>query len=321
MSILVTGVNGLVGAHVARILAAEGHRVVGHDLNRAGELAFYPEVQRAITFVWGDVTQLSHLVEVVEKHEVKDVIHLASLRNEVLFKACPTELMRVNLSGVQNLLELARLGKIGRIVFASTAAVYGQVQDPEAPIGEDAPQNPIGIYANSKVMCENLFRAYRNVYGVDSIILRLSRVWGRLANLDTLEFGNPLSSFVSKVLRGVPIDDPSGAEFGGDFSYAPDVAMGFYRAYATPRPAEWIYNIGPGKFYRLSQVGEILQQFVPGARISIGAGMQPYVTQSPIRGPLDIGRAERHLGYKVQYDLKDALEHFIETVKSRGRRE
>ena len=210
-----------------------------------------------------------------------------------------------------------RTGK--RIVLASTAAVYGTVADPRASITEDAPLNPVGIYANSKAMCESFFRCYRNVYGVESVIIRLSRVWGRLANLDSLEFGNPLSSFVSKVLDGVPIRDPSGADFGGDFSYVPDVAMGFYRAYVTPKPPEWIYHIGPGKFYLLSEVAEILRHLVPGAEISIGPGMLPYVTQSPMRGPLDIRRAERDLGYTVRYDLREALEHFIETVRTRAR--
>jgi len=320
MSILVTGVNGLVGTHVARILVENGFDVVGHDLNRSGELAFYPEIAQAVTFVWGDITQPFHLLETVEKHRVEGVIHLASLRNEVLYKALPAELLRVNLAGVQNLLELARLGKIGRIVFASTAAVYGKMDDPEAPIPEDAPQNPIGIYANSKAMCESLFRCYRNVYGVDSIIIRPSRVWGRLANLDTLEFGNPISSFIEKVLKGSPIHDPSGADFGGDFSYAPDVALGFYRAWVTPDPAHRVYNISPGKFYRLSEVAEILRELVPGADISIGPGMLPYITQSPARGPLDIRRAEADLDYRVQYDLREALGHFIETARTRGRK-
>ena len=95
MSVLVTGVNGLVGAHVARILAEQGHRVIGHDLNPHGELAYYPEVEKAITVVWGDMTQWSHLLEVVETHQVEGVIHLASVRNEVRYKACPAELMRI----------------------------------------------------------------------------------------------------------------------------------------------------------------------------------------------------------------------------------
>jgi len=315
MSVLVTGVNGLVGAHVTRILVDNGLPVVGHDLNRSGEMAFYPEVKKAITFVWGDITQPTHLFEIAEKYQVDGVIHLASVRNEVLYKSLPTELIRINLAGVQNLLELARLGKIKRIVFASTAAVYGQMPDPGAFIPEDAPQNPVRIYANSKAMCESLFRCYRNVYGVEGIIIRPSRVWGRLANLETLEFGNPISSFVYKVLNRIPIHDPSGADFGGDFSYASDVAYGFYRAYVTPCPSYTVYNISPGKFYRLSQVAETLRQLVPETEISLGPSTLPYVTQSPIRGPLDIRRAETDLGYRIQYDFKEALAHFIETAK------
>jgi nucleoside-diphosphate-sugar epimerase len=319
MAVLVTGVNGLVGIHTAKILLEEGFEVVGHDSNRSGELAFYPEVAEKIRFVWGDITQFSHLLETVERYRADEVIHLASIRNEVLFKAVPSELFRVNLGGTQNLLELARLGKVKKIVLASTAAVYGKMEDPAYFIPEDAPQNPVGIYANSKAMCESLVRCYRNVYGVDGVVVRPSRVWGRMANLDTLEFGNPLSSFVYKLLTGEPIREATGADFGGDFSYASDVAFGFCRALITEQPKSWIYNIGPGMFYRLAEVAEILRQLFPGSEVSVGPGMTPYVTQSPIRGPLDIRRAREELGYSIRYELREALEHFIAQVRERAK--
>ena len=318
MSVLITGLNGLVGIHTAKILLEDGFEVVGYDSNRSGELSFYPEVEKEIRFVLGDITQFSHLLETVEKHKVDGVIHLASLRNEVLFKAFPAQLFQVNVGGTQNLLELARMKKIGKLVFASSAAVYGKMDDPEKSIPEDAPQSPFGIYANSKAMCESLIRCYRNVYGVDGVVIRPSRVWGRMANLDTLEFGNPLSSYVYKVLRGERIRDKSGADFGGDFSYAPDVAYGFYRALVTEKPGHWIFNISPGRFYRLSEVARILLELFPKAEISIGPGMDPYVTQSPIRGPLDITLAQKELSYRVRYGLKEALEHFVESVRRRG---
>ena len=318
MAVLVTGVNGLLGLHTARILLDEGLEVVGYDQNRSGELAFYPEVAERITFVWGDITQLGHLLETVERYKVKDVIHLASLRNEVVYREFPTELFRVNIGGMQNILELARMGKIRRVVFTSTAAVYGKMENPNKSIPEDFPQNPVGIYANSKAMCESLIRSYRNVYGVDAFVLRPSRVYGRMANLDTLEFGNPISSFVYKLLRGESIKDKSGADFGGDFTYAPDVAYGCYRALVTHSPVNWIFNISPGVFYRLSEVAEILAELFPESEIFLGPGMDPYVSQSPIRGPLDISRAKKELSYRVRHDLRGSIEEFIETVRQRG---
>jgi UDP-glucose 4-epimerase len=318
MAVLVTGVNGLVGLHTARILLDEGLEVVGYDQNRSGELAFYPEVAERITFVWGDITQLGHLLETVERYKVKDVIHLASLRNEVVYREFPTELFRVNIGGMQNILELARMGKIRRVVFTSTAAVYGKMENPNKSIPEDFPQNPVGIYANSKAMCESLIRSYRNVYGVDAFVLRPSRVYGRMANLDTLEFGNPISSFVYKLLRDESIKDKSGADFGGDFTYAPDVAYGCYRALVTHSPVNWIFNISPGVFYRLSEVAEILAELFPESEIFLGPGMDPYVSQSPIRGPLDISRAKKELSYHVRHDLGGSIEEFIETVRRRG---
>ena len=318
MAVLVTGVNGLVGLHTAKILLDEGFEVVGYDQNRSGELAFYPEVAGRVKFIWGDITQLGHLLETVEKYGVEDAIHLASLRNEVVYREFPAELFRVNMGGMQNVLELARIGKIKRVVFTSTAAVYGRMEDPTQSIPEDAPQNPFGIYANSKAMCESLIRSYRNVYGVEALVLRPSRVYGRTANLDTLEFGNPISSFVYKLLRGEAIRDKSGADFGGDFTYAPDVAYGCYRALVTPSPENWVFNVSPGKFYRLSEVAKILGDLFPEGEISLGPGMDPYVSQSPIRGPLDISRAQRELSYRVHHDLKGSIEDFVETLRQRG---
>ena len=317
MSVLVTGVNGLTGLHTAKLLLQKGLDVVGYDNNRNGELAFYPEVKDKIRFVWGDMVHFGHLLQTVEENGVEHVIHLAALRNEVLYKTIPTELLRVNIGGLTNILELARIGKIKRVIFASSAAVYGKMDDPDRRIPEEAALGPVGIYANSKLIGESLCRAYRSVYGVDALVLRPSRVYGRLANLDTLEFGNPISSFVFKLLQGESIVESSGADFGGDFTYVTDLAFGCYRALVTSNLPSWIFNISNGVFYRLSQVAAVLGEIFPGARISIGAGLHPYVTQSPMRGPLDIGRAQKELSFRVARDLKGSLEHFVETLRQR----
>jgi UDP-glucose 4-epimerase len=317
MAVLVTGVNGLTGLHTAKLLLEKGIDVVGYDNNRNGELAFYPEIEGKIRFVWGDMVHFGHLLQTIEENGVEQIIHLAALRNEVLYKTIPTELLRVNIGGLTNILELARVGKIKRVIFASSAAVYGQMDDPDRSIPEAAPLDPKGIYANSKAMCESLCRAYRNVYDVNVLVLRPSRVYGRLANLDTLEFGNPISSFVYKLLQGKSIIETSGADFGGDFTYVPDLAYGCYRALVTPSPQSWIFNISSGVFYRLSEVAAALGEIFPKVRISIGPGMHPYITQSPMRGPLDIGHAQKELSFSVARDLKGSLEHFIETLRQR----
>ena len=317
MSVMITGINGMTGLHTAKLLLEKGLDVVGYDNNRNGELAFYPEVEAKIRFVWGDITHFGHLLGTAEENGVEQIIHLAGLRNEVLYKAIPTELLRVNIGGLTNILELARTGKIKRVIFASSAAVYGKMDDPGQCIPEDAPLDPRGIYANSKAMCESLCRAYRNVYNVDVLVLRPSRVYGRLANLDTLEFGNPISTFVYRLLQGESIEESSGADFGGDFTYVPDLAFGCYRALVTPKPQNWIFNISNGVFYRLSDVAVALGELFPMASISIGPGMHPYITQSPMRGPLDIGRAQKELSFRVARDLNGSLEHFIENLRQR----
>jgi nucleoside-diphosphate-sugar epimerase len=317
MSILVTGVNGMTGLHTAKILLANGHDVVGYDNCRSGELAFYPEIDKKIVFVWGDMTHAGHLHETIEKYDVEHIIHLAALRNEVLYRAIPTELFRVNIEGMINILELARIGKVKRVIFASSAAVYGKADDPAQTIAEDAPLEPKGIYANSKAMCENLCRAYRNVYNVDVVIIRPSRVYGRIANLDTLEFGNPISAFASTLLQGESINEKSGGDFGGDFTYVPDLASGCYLALVAKNLDDWIFNISSGKFFRLSQVAAVLKGIFPQINISIGPGIQPYVTQAPMRSALNITRAVKALSFTPAMDLKDSIADFIDNLRQR----
>jgi nucleoside-diphosphate-sugar epimerase len=82
----------------------------------------------------------------------------------------------------------------------------------------------------------------------------------------------------------------------------------------TPSPRHWIFNISSGVFYRLSEVADILRELFPNAAITVGPGMDPYVSQAPIRGPLDITRAELELEFRVQKDLRGSMAHFVEMI-------
>ena len=82
----------MTGLHTAQRMLQEGLEVVGYDNNRNGELAFYPEVEGKVRVVWGDMVHFGHLLETVEENGVEHIIHLAALRNEVLYKTIPTEL-------------------------------------------------------------------------------------------------------------------------------------------------------------------------------------------------------------------------------------
>jgi UDP-glucose 4-epimerase len=167
MKIIVTGAAGYIGSVVTEILIAQGHSIVALDnLTHGNRSAVHPDAK----FVLLDLLDTDGLMRLFAEEAVDAVVHLAAeaLIDESLRD--PGRFFRANVTGGINLLEAMVHNGVKRIVFSSTAAVYGQPR--EIPIREDAPKDPVNSYGESKLAFERILAWYRLSYDLRHVSLR-----------------------------------------------------------------------------------------------------------------------------------------------------
>ncbi len=317
--VLVTGAAGFIGLAVTRALAARGDRVTGLDIAISGKLARLADESRAVRAVAGEITEWPHLAELFAAEKPEAVIHCAALVGVLNATRAPRAALRVNIEGTLTILDAMRLHGVRRMVHVSSEETYGAFLAP--CIAEDHPQNPANPYGVSKLAVEHLARGYRAQYGVETVHMRTSWVYG-----PGLPRARVPRTFVDAALEGRAFHLPTGGEFAVDHTYLDDVVDGFLRALDLPEHPFDAYNLASGAAPRLDEIAAIVCALVPGARISVGPG--PYqhgsvggmVVACPRKGALDIGRARSVLGYAPRFDIRAGLAQTIAEGRALGDR-
>jgi len=245
MKVMITGGAGFIGQHITQKLTKVGYEVSVFDIRGPSKYG---------KLIKGDVFDFPDLKKVVEKHDI--IVHLVGLPDARSAQEDPMKSFKLNVFSLQNILEACRLGN-KKIIFPSTAAVYGVTQD--LPINENHPLNPNNVYSWHKSICEKLILTYSQNFDVDYVILRLFNVYGR---------GNKgvIYSFVDKAKRGEPIE-VFGAEQYRDFVHAGDVADAFYSSIIREAANRKIINIGSGKGIKIREILQMICQIYPKAKV------------------------------------------------------
>ncbi|MFJ8749057.1 NAD-dependent epimerase/dehydratase family protein [Streptomyces sp. NPDC102441] len=179
MSILVLGSSGLVGRELVHTLAAAGHQVVACDVtapadaeSRAGE---------SITYARGDITRLDQMIDLMQRHEVSEVACLSYVMGPLMSPDFSDFLLasQINIMGVTNVLEAARLTGVRRLLLASTVGTYGP-QDlyGDRPVTEDDLLAPRSMYGRMKALNEAVADRYAQVHGMEVVKVRPSSILG-----------------------------------------------------------------------------------------------------------------------------------------------
>lgn len=166
MSVLVTGGAGYIGSHAALRLLRDGHRVVVLDNLSRGHAAAVDILKRAhagLVFERGDVGDRSFVDRVIEAHRVEAVMHFAALAYVGESVSEPLRYYRNNAAAALTLIEACAAAGVGRFVFSSTCATYGEPE--RVPIVESCPQNPINPYGRSKLHVEHMLRDLAHASG------------------------------------------------------------------------------------------------------------------------------------------------------------
>ena len=209
MKVLVTGGAGYVGGVSVDAILAAGHDVVVLDDLSTGHAAIANPAARLVTGSYGDEAATRALLEA---ERVDAILHCAarSLVGESVQD--PAKYYRDNVAGGVALLEAARNAGVRRVVFSSTAAVYGTPDS--TPIGEDAPLRPINTYGETKRTFEGALHWYGVAYGFRSVILRYFNVAGATERLG--EIHRPETHLIPNMLRAAE-GGPALTLFGDDY--------------------------------------------------------------------------------------------------------
>lgn len=246
VKVLVTGGAGFLGSHLVDALLAQGHTVSVLDNFSSGKqdnLVSHP----ALHVIEGDVRDVAILQRAVQQMDV--VVHLAAIASVQQSVSDPVMTHAVNFGGTLNVLEAARLYGVRRVLFASSAAVYGDT--PELPTKEDVVLNPLTPYAADKLASENYLDFYRRMHGLETACFRFFNIFGERQD-PASPYSGVISIFVSKILQGKPLTIFGDGEQTRDFIYVKDVISILMQAITVEQLHCAPVNIGHGKSISLN---------------------------------------------------------------------
>lgn len=315
MRVLITGGMGVMGAEASRKFVQEGHRPVIYARHRDDGLI--RDIADKVDVELGDILDLPRVLQVMKKHRITHVVHAAAFVGAVS-AANPAQSIQVNVMGLVNVLEAARLFEVRRVVYTSAKGVYGAIgaeysHPTYRKLPEDHPKNPIRIYDAAKLMGENTAIYYQKNMGVDCVVLRFGTTYGPGKTARHGAMGVS-SAIVEGPFLGQPFRLSQGGEQQDDFTYNKDSALGIYLACIAENPKSRIYNIGSGAGATPRDIASALRRHLPKAEIEIGPGLDFFKLGYNAYAIYDIARAEAELGYKPQYDVERGVADYLDSL-------
>lgn len=321
--IMVTGVAGFIGMHVAKALLARGEQVVGIDnlndyydpdlklarLNNIGNDANF-------TFLKGDIADAEFLQVTFNQHRPQKVVNLAAQAGVRYSLENPSAYIQSNIVGFANILECCRHNQVEHLVYASSSSVYGA--NKQVPFKEtDNVDHPVSLYAATKKSNELMAHTYSHLFGLPTTGLRYFTVYG--------PWGRPDMSpwlFTSAIFEQRPIKVFNYGDMMRDFTYIDDIAEGTLRALATIPEAQSnslggnasykVYNIGNNQPVALMDYINIIEQ-ATGIRAKLELlPMQPGDMLSTYADTLALQTAT---DFKPVTPLKKGIEQWVNWYK------
>lgn len=302
MRVLVTGGAGFIGSNIVKRLLEQGSQpVVLDDLSSGYKENLLPEVK----FIKGDIRDR----ETVEKALAgcSAVFHLAASVGNKRSIDDPLTDAGINVIGTLNVLEAARKHGIKRVVFSSSAGIFGELKT--LPIAEDHPQDPDSPYGTSKLAAEKMCLVYNKLYGMCNVCLRYFNVYGLNQRYDA--YGNVIPIFANRIMKGEPLTIYGDGEQTRDFVNVADVAAANIAA-AFSHDACGVFNIGSGTRVTINELARLIQE---AAGTDVGKEFAP-PRSGDVRDSLaDISAAKNAFGFFPETNLEEGLAEYMDWIK------
>lgn len=321
MNVLVTGVAGFIGSHVAERLVSDGHIVYGIDnfdpyYDREVKERNLEELlqENGFRFYQADLVDAHALANVFgtaaeADRSIDAVIHLAAKAGVRPSIEDPQAYTKVNIEGTVNLLETMVAADVQDLVFASSSSVYGNTS--AVPFQEDAwVDHPISPYAATKKACELLCHTYTHLHRMRIAALRFFTVYGPRQRPDLA-----IAKFTRLVEEGRPIPVYGDGSTQRDYTYIDDTLDGIIGALAWVRErsrtgaAYEVFNLGESRTVSLSELIGFLENALGRKAVIDRQPMQPGDVD---RTWADITRAKTTFGYNPRTDIEEGIRRYVE---------
>jgi UDP-glucose 4-epimerase len=303
--IVVTGGAGFIGSNLCRTLLEQSAEVTAFDNLYSGKIDFIKDLMdKGLNFVQEDIRDPAALEKATKNCEI--IFHLAAQTSVPFSMENPKEDSEINVIGTLNVLEAAK--KAGaRVVFASSAAVYGNPE--KKPTPETYPTRPIAFYGLSKLLGENCCRFYQEIYDLEVVILRIFNVYGPNCHGVIYDFLGKLQKTPEK------LEVLGTGRQARDFVYISDMVNSLLKAATSPAATGEAFNVGTGTTTSVSELAKMIIEILGLKNVEI------YFTGGQAwEGDMDItladnSKAINKLQWRPQVSLKEGLKKLISSGK------
>jgi UDP-glucose 4-epimerase len=303
---LVTGGAGFIGSTIVRALLEQGDFVRILDNFSTGKRENVEGLK--VEMLEGDLRDPSAVAEAVADIDV--IFHEAAFVSVPQSMDDPLPCFEINQRGTEILLEAARKADVKRVVLASSAAVYGDLET--MPLEEDFPLRPLSPYAVSKRVDELYAELYTRSFGLDVVALRYFNVYGPRQRPDSM-YAAAVPIFARRLLDGKSITIYGDGGQTRDLVYVGDVVRANILASEHPAAPGQVFNICTGDEIRVIDLVEVLMDLFPNAPAPEFAPARPGDIYRSLGNP---AKAEKVLGFKAQTSLEYGLQAVVEQMKN-----
>jgi len=303
--VLVTGGAGFIGSHLVEKLVNRGHQVTVIDELSTGNLQNIAAVKSQITLCEGDILNLSVLEKAIGESEY--IFHLAANSSVNRSIEDPFWSAQRNIMATLALLKVAAKNKVRRVIFSSSAAVYGY--NNKLPLKESYPPTPASPYALEKVTGENYLKLFSQLYDIDTVSLRYFNVFGPRQNAD-----QPHPGGVTIVINQIKQNGQSQLLGDGkqtrDMIYVENVVNANLLAMEKETPLKGaVYNVCTGKAILVSELHDKISKMMG---VASEREYLPLPEGNIINSCGDPTLAKSELGFEIEIDLEEGLKKTIE---------
>lgn len=312
--ILVTGCAGFIGYHLSKNLLEKKCKIIGIDNNnsyydsslkkkRLKELKKFKHFK----FYLIDISNQKSLEKIFLKYKFDLVVNLAAQAGVRYSFDNPEDYLNSNIIGFFNVINLSKIYKVKKFIYASSSSVYG---NNTLPYNEK--QNidkPLNFYAQTKITNELMAKTYFNIYGFRSVGLRFFTVYGPWGRPDMAYY-----KFTKSIFEGRSIHLHNNGSHLRDFTYIDDIIDGInllvdsdFKKFEAD-----VFNIGSGKSYDLISFINIIEKIINKKAILKYLPMQ---SGEALETRADISKLKKMFNYQVKFNLENGLQNFVEWYK------